>query len=321
MTNPLDEIKLPTIPTEQLQLWGLSGKQTARKLTNDVGDASDALEIMRAYAGRESALDNFLSDEANAEDQAVADFRQAIEEIDDDAADLDKAREKALEAFNAEWDAKAKEIEDRRESAEVTVLDAHPEVLADIPSADDNQDAVLAYDLARASVAANIKKAIDGMKSRNVKIKSEDGTETELTIAEVLESFAIPNAARPGRRGGSKGSGDLWKPRWSEAILDGKRLDNPRVPAVAKSLGISRDNLLNSLLKVTTRTDFDDADTGAVFNFIVSLSKDGGEMVDHSIKVTKGTPINPDAKKTESTDTTVAEADTTVTVTESDTAE
>jgi len=288
MTNPFADITLPEVPKE-LAYWGLPGKQAMRKLTNNLGDIADSLDVLSRYAGRESALTEFVSDETNSSDPAVADYNAELESIGEEESEAEEAKAAEIKAIEEKYAALTEQFEARKDTAEQALQDAHPEIFADAPTPEENADAVLAVDLATASIRVDVRKTLDSFKSREVK-NSETG-ET-VTIDQVLGKFVVN--VPTGKRRSNSGSGEGgFKPRFSKAVVDGVELDNPRVPAVAKQLGMSRDVFLTKMEQSVSRESWADMETGASINFVITrtiLSEDGktSEEKTNSVLVTKG---------------------------------
>jgi hypothetical protein len=148
----------------------------------------------------------------------------------------------------------------------------------------------MAVDLAVASIRVDVRKTMDSLKSREV-VNPETGE--NITIDSVLGSFAV-NVPTGKRRASSSGSGEGgFKPRFSKAIVNGKELDNPRVPNVAKALGMSRDLFLTKMQNSVSQSSWADMETGASITFVVTrtiISQDGKEEHEQtdSVSVTKG---------------------------------
>jgi hypothetical protein len=288
MTNPFADIALPEVPKE-LAYWGLPGKQAMRKLTNNLGDISDSLDVLSRYAGRETALTEFVGQESNASDPAVADYNAELETIGEEETEAEEAKAAELKAIEDKYEAVLAEFEARRDAAENALQDAHPEIFANAPTAEENADAVLAVNLATASIKVDVRKTLESLKSREVK---NPETGENITIDSVLGKFNVN--VPTGKRRGNAGSGEGgFKPRFSKAVVDGVELDNPRVPAVAKQLGMSRDLFLTKMEESVSRESWVDMETGASINFVITrtiLSEDGksSEEKTNSVLVTKG---------------------------------
>jgi hypothetical protein len=290
MTNPFADITLPEVPKE-LALWGLPGKQAARKMTNNLGDIADSLDVLSRYAGRETALTEFIGAEENADDPAVADYAAELESITEEEKEAEAAKKAEQDALDAKYEAILAAFDERRDSAETELQEAHPEIFAGAPTPEENADAVLAVDLATASIRVDVRKTMDSLKSREVQ-NLETGE--SITIESVLGNFAVNVPTGKRRAGSSAGTGDGgFKPRFSKAIVNGKELDNPRVPNVAKQLGMSRDLFLTKMEMSVSRESWSDMETGASITFVVTrtiISQDGKSETEKtdSVTVTKG---------------------------------
>jgi len=121
MTNPFADITLPEVPKE-LAYWGLPGKQAMRKLTNNLGDIADSLDVLSRYAGRESALTEFVSDETNSSDPAVADYNAELESIGEEESEAEEAKAAEIKAIEEKYAALTEQFEARKD----TVVIIHP---------------------------------------------------------------------------------------------------------------------------------------------------------------------------------------------------
>lgn len=298
--------ELPIVP-EILKDWGMGGRKTYNRITTELTDAEEYLNLLADFSEKDSFLTNYVSDPEHSDDPAVVSYNSTIADIDSESEDDDKAMAAEIAAIEAKYEARAKARDDRAEAAEAEFLAAKPDLLENVPTESERAEAVMQYDLSRAGLALTIKKAIDNLST--VERKDADGN--VIDVKALLAPIQIPTLKFGTKRRGS-GSGDSWKPRFSHATINGEAVSNPRVPGLMSALGVKgdRDKFLQILDNQFGRDNFDSADTGAEFTFTVKV----GDTV-KNVVVTKGNAPKADDKASGTTNSTDGDAASTETET------
>lgn len=288
MSIDLDNVKMPEIP-QALHLFGVPGKQAFRRFSQEIQSGKDNLEVIRDYEKGEKLFDEYVNSTENDETKNYAEV----------AGDVSAEAEKDEEAMAAEL----KAIEDKyaaREDARLARLnEAKDAVLAsatdlEIPSDEDKADAVVGWDLARASLEDFKRRVIKSLQNRQVANPEFDPSKDEspenekfINVERLINSISFPAIGFGEKKVSTRGAGG-WKPRFSKAIVDGTELSAPQVSAVAKHIGISNKALLDSLQRHYSRETVDGANDGTEFSFVVHVEKDGKGSQDMSVTLTKG---------------------------------
>lgn len=288
-TNPFRKLasELPTAP-EVIGTWGMMGRKSLRKIQDDLDDAGEFLRILADFAEKDSFLANYVNDPENQDDPAVIELTRIN-------ADLDQQEEQDKADKQAELDAIEKKYKDREtdrtkaaEEAEKNFLSAKPDLLENVPSETERGEAVMQYDLSRASLALTIGKAISNLSGPTERIDPETGA--VIDVKKLLEPIVIPSlkfGAKKKRATGSKSASgeDAWRPRFASATINGAQVPDPRVPGLMKSLGVKvdREKFLDVLDNQFGRENFDKADQGQTFSFTITVNNEVKQVT-----VTKG---------------------------------